>query len=280
MVPLLSVGGCDSVILLHLDVLPVYEVFLSAEICEGEIYQIGGQDFTATGEYSIPLLSVDGCDSIIQLELQVLPVYEEFRSEVLCEGDVYIIGEQEFTSSGTYQVVLLSADGCDSVINAQLLFQTVDISVTVQGQQLAANQNGAFYQWIDCNTGQDIPGATSQVFAPEVSGSYAVLITDQIGCQGTSGCNTIVITGVHNSELAGAIRIYPNPATTQLRIENASALEVTGYRIYAPSGQLLQSATIPESQIISLQDLTNGIYLLEIQLGDHSVLHKFAVIQP
>ena len=42
-------------------------------------------------------------------------------------------------------------------------------------------------QWIDCNNGQPVAGATSQSFAATTPGTYAVIVTDG-ACSDTSEC--------------------------------------------------------------------------------------------
>ena len=58
----------------------------------------------------------------------------------------------------------------------------IDNDVNQFGTQLTAEQNGAIYQWLDCdNNYAVISGETNQVFTATASGNYAVEITTQ-GC--------------------------------------------------------------------------------------------------
>ena len=43
-------------------------------ICEGESIQVGNNTYNQSGFYVDSLLSAKGCDSIVQLELMVLPI--------------------------------------------------------------------------------------------------------------------------------------------------------------------------------------------------------------
>ena len=63
--------GCDSVVNLDLTVNPVDQTDLTETICEGENIQIGDSIFTETGNYSVTLTNQYGCDSIINLALNV-----------------------------------------------------------------------------------------------------------------------------------------------------------------------------------------------------------------
>ncbi len=63
--------GCDSVVNLALTVNPVDLTELTETFCEGESIQIGDSIFTETGNYSVTLTNQYGCDSIINLALNV-----------------------------------------------------------------------------------------------------------------------------------------------------------------------------------------------------------------
>lgn len=61
--------GCDSVRLLHLTALPVYDVQLSGVLCEGGRYMGQGFDVSRAGVHYRYLKTVAGCDSILTLNL-------------------------------------------------------------------------------------------------------------------------------------------------------------------------------------------------------------------
>ncbi|MDR0872777.1 MAG: T9SS type B sorting domain-containing protein, partial [Prevotellaceae bacterium] len=67
-------GGCDSTVVLHLTVLPVYQEITHEEIFEGEKYPFYGENLQSEGIYSQTLHSAQGCDSVIVLYLSVKPV--------------------------------------------------------------------------------------------------------------------------------------------------------------------------------------------------------------
>jgi len=78
---------------------------------------------------------------------------------------------------------------------------TLDNDVTQFGNQLTADQNGALYQWLDCDNGLAvIPGEVNQSFTAGASGNYAVQIT-LLNCTGggdmvdTSTCVTVDCQG-------------------------------------------------------------------------------------
>lgn len=112
--------GCDSVVKLNLTVLDVPETFLVESICDGESYQVGPSSYNTAGTYQDVLVAANGCDSIVNLNLTILDVPETFLDENICDGESYAVGTSSYTASGTYQDVLVAANGCDSIVNLTL----------------------------------------------------------------------------------------------------------------------------------------------------------------
>ncbi|MFI5171831.1 MAG: SBBP repeat-containing protein [Chitinophagales bacterium] len=68
---LFTFHGCDSIILTHLDVHPLYTDTIEADICAGEAFVFHEIEYFDTGFYTAYLNSMFGCDSIINLSLTV-----------------------------------------------------------------------------------------------------------------------------------------------------------------------------------------------------------------
>jgi predicted RNA-binding protein with TRAM domain len=95
---------------------PVYNHTDEQTICEGETYVFGTQNLTTSGEYTELFESVNGCDSTVVLTLTVNPVYNHTDEQTICEGETYVFGTQNLTTSGEYTEVFESVDGCDSTV--------------------------------------------------------------------------------------------------------------------------------------------------------------------
>ena len=120
-----TVEGCDSIINLDLTVHPIYEMDIDTAICQGESYSVGDSTYTETGTYEIVLQTVEGCDSIINLDLTVHPIYEMDIDTAICQGESYSVGDSTYTETGTYEIVLQTVEGCDSIINLDLTVHPV-----------------------------------------------------------------------------------------------------------------------------------------------------------
>jgi gliding motility-associated-like protein len=122
---LIASTGCDSIVSLTLDVLDVPQTSLVESICDGETYSVGTSTYNTSGNYQDILVAANGCDSIIDLQLTVLNVPQTSLNEIICNGESYFVGASEYTTSGTYQDVLVAANGCDSIVDLQLTVQDI-----------------------------------------------------------------------------------------------------------------------------------------------------------
>ncbi len=66
--------GCSGDTTIDITVLPVGVDTISAAICQGDNYFIGGNAYSNAGSYNITFTSTNGCDSIVTLNLSVNPL--------------------------------------------------------------------------------------------------------------------------------------------------------------------------------------------------------------
>ena len=69
---LLNSNGCDSILHLNLNVNPVYTIPDTQIICLGDSFLFGSQVLTQSGTFTEAYYTVNGCDSIINLDLTVI----------------------------------------------------------------------------------------------------------------------------------------------------------------------------------------------------------------
>lgn len=82
--------GCQTTYCFNISAMPVDTVLLSAEICQGGIYFLGNVPYSASGRYSQKFTSViTGCDSIVVLDLTVLPPARVVVDTTVCFADLY-----------------------------------------------------------------------------------------------------------------------------------------------------------------------------------------------
>ncbi len=122
-----TVKGCDSIVITNLSFNPVYDDTVTATICAGENYTLpDGSIQSAAGDYTVNLLSISGCDSIVTTQLTVLPNSATIVDTAICPGTNYILPTGAIaTTAGRYSDTLMAANGCDSVITTNLSYHQV-----------------------------------------------------------------------------------------------------------------------------------------------------------
>ena len=126
-----SQTGCDSTVEVRLIVLNAQEVFLDTSICQGEIIEVGTQEFMATGIYNVPLFTQEGCDSLVMVDLTVNENTVGAHQGAICDGEAFDYLGQSYTEAGSYMVQTLNTTGCDSSITL-----TVEVIDRADGIQL------------------------------------------------------------------------------------------------------------------------------------------------
>ena len=75
------------------------------------------------------------------------------------------------------------------------------------------------------------------------------------------------------------ISIYPNPANTQLSIDNGD-IAMQELLLYDISGRLLKRVSVhANTTSLDVSDLQNGIYLIKITTRDAAFVRKIQVVR-
>lgn len=102
---------------------------------------------------------------------------------------------------------------------------------------IEAYPEGMSYQWINCGTMSEIPGATGQAYTPPCNGDYAVVVSDASCISDTSDCVTIMFLS------SGTDCGFAVPDADEVRVFDLSGRETAcvtarsagGFVIYMPS---------------------------------------------
>jgi len=117
-----SVQGCDSTVELSLVVNPSFQVSVEESICEDELpFVFGSQSLNMGGNFTETFTLATGCDSVVELELTVNPIFNLTVNDTVGQSDLPIdFGSQTLTMAGTYTETFGTAAGCDSVVTLVL----------------------------------------------------------------------------------------------------------------------------------------------------------------
>lgn len=179
---------------------------------------------------------------------------------VTCDSYMWPLTGLTYSSSNIYSSVETDIFGCDSTVYLDLTINTVNIGVNQNDNTLTANESGASYQWIDCMSMQAISGETNQSFVATNNGSYAVVVDNGL-CSDTSACTAI--QGIGITELYdNPIRIYPNPASMTIQIDDNTFNE---FAILTISGQRVLKGELQPNTPVDISVLPSGVYLVKLQ---------------
>ncbi|MUP39176.1 T9SS type A sorting domain-containing protein [Labilibaculum euxinus] len=195
----------------------------------------------------------------------------------ICKGEEYIFGSQILTESGEYTEIFQSELGCDSIVNLNLIVNSVDTSVSQDGYSLTANTDADNYQWGTCNENFVlIEEETNQKFIASANGSYAVIIT-QDQCIDTSECYTVIVSSINSIEIKDSFAIYPNPAKDFITIETKDDYKNIQLYVYNSIGQivLIDQFKREDNLSINISQLPKGLYTIKILFDSKIITSKF-----
>lgn len=261
-----DVNGCDSVVWLELQVNSTYFNELDSTICSNEEVVIGNNVYNSTGIYTDSLQGIFGCDSIIELNLSVLPSFETSLDTSICSGEYLNVGDESFNSVGYYEVVLQSDNGCDSIVKVNLDINVINTQIDIVGQTMTSQQGSGLYQWLDCSNDMDIiPGENQQSLQANLGGEFALQITYG-ECIDTTAC--YLLPGINIYEFENEVsRVFPNPFQNELNIKFSS--NDIFIRIYDELGKLIVENEIDnDSMNINTSKWASGLYTVII-LSEH-----------
>jgi len=275
----ISAVGCDSIFTIVLGI-NSSEITITPTACDSYTSP-SGNVITSSGMYVENLTSVEGCDSTINISLTVNSSSSSTLNPTLCQNSYTPpSGTVTWTSSGTYQDIIMNAQGCDSVITINLDL-TIDLSVTQDNNILTSNETNAnaTYQWLDCDNGNTpIAGATDQIFIAPTNGNYAVLIVLN-GCTLTSECYEVTTIGLQEKTDAASIELYPNPTTGEFQINLGLNYSQSLIQIIDINGKVVfNSQPFNQETILIDLKLSAGLYSVKVIQQD-KIINKRLVIR-
>ena len=245
-----TIDGCDSIVTLTLTVNPVESTTLSAAICYGTTYTENGFNVSEAGTYTQNLQTVNGCDSIVTLNLSINPVADTTIAAAICEGEIYYENGFMASREGTHTQILQTDNGCDSVVTLNLtVYPAYQMGIG------AVIHEGETYEEYGFNVNEE--------------GTYTQIL------QTVNGCDSIITLNVVLSSLDEVetndikVNVYPNPANSYTVLEVHGLKEQTMVNLFDIQGRKVREYVMnigQETLRIDLGDLPKGVYT--IMLGN------------
>ena len=159
-----TAAGCDSFITTNLRVLDTLKKNIDSTICFGKSVLFADTARTATGIYQKKLRSISGCDSLVILNLTVMPPPTVTIDSTVCSGRSVTIENNTYVASGSYTQIITDVGGCKRILRLNLtvappITSTINMtqcsgkSVTING--IMYNRTGTYLITLQASGGCD-----------------------------------------------------------------------------------------------------------------------------
>lgn len=145
---------------------------VNAATCDTYTSPSGKYTWSSAGTYADTLVNAVGCDSLITINLSIIPPTFSSLVPSTCTPYTSPSGKYTWSTSGLYSDTLVNAAGCDSIITIQLTVNQSTSSI------------------ITVNTCDSYTSPSGLVWTS--SGVYADTIPNQAGCDSTIAINLII----------------------------------------------------------------------------------------
>jgi hypothetical protein len=251
---------------------------------------------TETGELTYTLMGLDditGCENetTIDITVNALPdVTASASPDVVCDGDELTLtggGATDYTwdmgvedgvpftpsvGTETYTVTGVDDNGCENTASIEVTvnegfdvtFTTTDELTGSDGSIDIEITGGApefTFDWDNDGTGdfddtEDMSGLAG--------GTYTVVVMDGNGCTETVVVEVNSQLGIENPELA-AFTIFPNPTSSFVTITGEGTYT---YTVKTVKGDILFTDVATNTQTVELDELSNGVYFITVEMND------------
>ena len=214
------------------------DITLDTTICAGA-YLYG---LTETGTYTVKRKDINGCSYDIFVDLTVRPPVPDVRTNVsICESD--------FEGMIPEPIEKIDSNGCPYL-------EILDLTILMESNSMIT---------AEICEGEEFNGYT-------VAGTYTDILTAANGCDSIITTELTVIpladcdTAVKDTELTNEFFLTPNPSHGTIRLNSASPINNSAYKIVDMLGKTVMSDNhLPANNTVDISSLANGTYLFSLK---------------
>lgn len=212
-----------------------YETTDTAVICEGDSYTFGTQNLTATGVYQETFTSVEGCDSLVTLQLTVNALHMPPVIESVCAPYFWAQTGETYFTSGIYTDTLTSSFGCDSIL-------TLDLTINQPTASSVQINNCGPYTWPQNGEIYTVTGLYNDTI-PNAAGCDSIVTLDLTILQPTGSASSVSACTSYewtqNGEIYTASGLYYDTIPNAVGCDSVITLDLT---ILEASGSTLSES--------------------------------------
>lgn len=253
-----------------------YEIDLNEELCFGDSSFLDGAWQTASGIYTDAYTAVNGCDSIINTTLTILPNNVTVVDTVICQGDSVMVDGVYYKDPGTYSEVFAAANGCDSTMSYNLSIEDYATTLQVDASTITiTNTTATSFEFFDCGNGTTYDNGGSMVFNVPNNGTFAVRLFGP-SCTYETACEPFTTIGLEENTL-DVVDVYPNPFTDEVIFENFIKDEAVTLSVYNAQGRLIMktSENVQNGRMmVDLGGLNAGVYFVQVKGSDYQFVKR------
>jgi hypothetical protein len=172
---------CDSIYVANVLEYPTYSIEITKSICYGDTLHFNGEMLTEKGIYISNLNTINGCDSIVTLNLNIFDSPTTYLNDTICENDSLDFYGEKLYKNGTYIHSLTAENSCDSTIILNLTvipkFELIEKNICAGDTIILEMEKGHLYSWSNGETNNKI------VIMPKATENYSVTVTTEKGCE-------------------------------------------------------------------------------------------------
>lgn len=170
-----TVMGYDSVYILKvLEIMPAYYAEQNIDLCDGSTaFYYRSKPYSKAGIFYDTIPSINGCDSIVHMDLTVYPTYQFYTDAIIADYQTYEWRGREYDVTGNYDITYPTINDCDSTYTLRL--KVVETAIYNTYDTIC---EGGTYRWRGVDYSQD--GIyTDTVYKPQSSSSaiYTLYLT-------------------------------------------------------------------------------------------------------
>jgi hypothetical protein len=295
----ITAQGCERRETLHLTINYSEKEEFNVNDCDSIIWH--GTRYTASGDYTFDTITIEGCPRKETLHLTLGQSYATNLNETVCDFYPWVSSPNGFlTQSGSYTFMGHNIDGCDSIVNLDLIvnktpkleihgFTEVAISTDlwpgIYNYCLAdsAELHGCDIQWSCSNPDWILVPATDPIWCSLIAKSLGQATLTAVSDCGY-GCDTICSLDINASHFdvdefeAQTIVLFPNPTYGQVSIQAPQLRQV---KFYNNVGMVSKDLYFESTDMVSIDinDLAQGFYIVEIITPQGKTSKKLIVLE-